>query len=366
MPLIALGNLLREERCKRDLSVEDIAKRFKINPGVIRDVEAGVEVSVANAVYVRGFIRAYASLLDIPPEQIAPGLAEFIDVKQCFAATAPLNAPPRRSGGRGGLLLLPLLCAVAFGGYWYYTSYVNAVRPAAVSAGFARSGQPEEDAPGYDAAREVPPTPEMEASGVAPDVVPGPESGASVQNAAPISSPAASPTDAGGPAPEARTSVATSSVSPVSPVSSETPQEPVDAAQASAEAGQASDSAGQASEDAPVRARGFADADRETPVDGRSQGDGLVRLGIPGRPDAPAADINQLVLRGLEECWVHATADKTEMREFSLRPGETFSLAFRRTMLLKLGNAGGVRLQYNGRELPAPGKSGQVVTLTFP
>jgi cytoskeleton protein RodZ len=366
MPLIVLGTLLREERCKRDLSVEDIAKRFKINPGIVRDVEAGVEASVANAVYVRGFIRAYAALLDIPPERIAPGLAEFIDVKQSFAATVPLNAPPRRSGGRGGLLLLPLLCAAAFGGYWYYTAYMSAVHPAVVSAGVVRSGQPEENAPGYDAARAAP---DMEASAASPDIAPGPDSGASFQNAAPeISSLPVSPEDAAaqapaqnGPAPDEKASVAASPASPI-----ETPPASAGAAEDSAGAEQASDSSGQASEDAPVRARGFADAGRETPVDGRGQGDGTVRLGIPGQRDASVAAINQLVLTGLEECWVHATADKTEMREFSLRPGESFSLTFRRTMSLKLGNAGGVRVQHNGRELPPPGKSGQVVTLTFP
>lgn len=50
---------------------------------------------------------------------------------------------------------------------------------------------------------------------------------------------------------------------------------------------------------------------------------------------------------------------------FSLRKGDTFALTFTKSLELKLGNAGGVRIRYNGEELAAPGQSGQVRTLTF-
>lgn len=75
---------------------------------------------------------------------------------------------------------------------------------------------------------------------------------------------------------------------------------------------------------------------------------------------------NKLIIMATEECWIHSNADKTDTRQFSLRKGDTFALTFAKSLELKLGNAGGVRLRYNGEDLPAPGTSGQVKTLTFP
>lgn len=75
---------------------------------------------------------------------------------------------------------------------------------------------------------------------------------------------------------------------------------------------------------------------------------------------------NKLVITATEECWIHSNADKTDTRQFSLRKGDTFALTFAKSLELKLGNAGGVRLRYNGKDLPPPGTSGQVKVLTFP
>lgn len=75
---------------------------------------------------------------------------------------------------------------------------------------------------------------------------------------------------------------------------------------------------------------------------------------------------HKLIITALEECWVHSNADKTDTRQFSLRKGDTFALTFTNSLELKLGNAGGVRLRYDGNDLPAPGTSGQVKTLLFP
>jgi cytoskeleton protein RodZ len=41
-------------------------------------------------------------------------------------------------------------------------------------------------------------------------------------------------------------------------------------------------------------------------------------------------------------------------------------LTFTKKLVLKLGNAGGVRIRLDGRELEPPGTAGQVKTLTFP
>ena len=75
---------------------------------------------------------------------------------------------------------------------------------------------------------------------------------------------------------------------------------------------------------------------------------------------------HKVIITATEECWVHSNADHTDTRQFSLRKGDTFALTFTKSLELKLGNAGGVRLRYDGEELPPVGASGQVRTLTFP
>ncbi|MEG6594164.1 DUF4115 domain-containing protein, partial [Desulfovibrio sp. 1188_IL3213] len=75
---------------------------------------------------------------------------------------------------------------------------------------------------------------------------------------------------------------------------------------------------------------------------------------------------HKVIITATEECWVHSSADNTDTRQFSLRKGDTFALTFSKSLELKLGNAGGVRIRYDGEELPPVGGSGQVRTLTFP
>ncbi|MBO6171460.1 MAG: DUF4115 domain-containing protein, partial [Desulfovibrio sp.] len=83
-------------------------------------------------------------------------------------------------------------------------------------------------------------------------------------------------------------------------------------------------------------------------------------------PAAPSESTHKVVITAIEECWVHSSADKTDTRQFSLRRGDTFALTFSTSLELKLGNAGGVRLRYDGEELPPAGRAGQVRTLSFP
>ena len=73
-----------------------------------------------------------------------------------------------------------------------------------------------------------------------------------------------------------------------------------------------------------------------------------------------------LIITPTEECWIHSNADKTDTRQFSLHKGDTFALTFSKSLELKLGNAGGVRLRYDGEDLPPAGQSGQVRNLVFP
>ena len=123
--------------------------------------------------------------------------------------------------------------------------------------------------------------------------------------------------------------------------------------------------AGLASEAAPVATRGFATLPAPDATASGSVTDGAT--GQSARQEAALpAGMHQIVLTAEAECWVHANADGTDTRQFSLKAGETFAMPFKKSMVLRLGNAGGVKIKYDGQDMPSPGSSGQVKTITFP
>ena len=75
--------------------------------------------------------------------------------------------------------------------------------------------------------------------------------------------------------------------------------------------------------------------------------------------------MHRVVVTGIGECWMRATVDG-EVRQYSVRKGDIITLEFAKALEVKLGNAGGVQVSYDGTELPAPGQAGQVKTLVFP
>ncbi len=68
-----------------------------------------------------------------------------------------------------------------------------------------------------------------------------------------------------------------------------------------------------------------------------------------------------LSLEAIEASWVQVTIDGEEVREALLQPEDTVQWKANKKFRLTLGNAGGVRVKLNGRELPPFGPSGEVV-----
>ena len=66
-----------------------------------------------------------------------------------------------------------------------------------------------------------------------------------------------------------------------------------------------------------------------------------------------------------EACWFNAQFDGKD-RDVYLRPGEGISLHFSESLKLRLGNAGGVDIVYDGKDYPMDVQSGEVKTLNFP
>jgi hypothetical protein len=61
-----------------------------------------------------------------------------------------------------------------------------------------------------------------------------------------------------------------------------------------------------------------------------------------------------------DRTWVRVVIDGLEKKEFTLNPEEVVVLSAKDKFDLLIGNAGGVRLIYNGKDMGLPGERGEV------
>jgi len=76
-------------------------------------------------------------------------------------------------------------------------------------------------------------------------------------------------------------------------------------------------------------------------------------------------ELSTLAVQAMEETWIRIQADDKEAFQMMLKAGEKISHKAAR-FNVDLGNAGGVRISFNGKTLKNLGKSGQVVHLRLP
>lgn len=67
-----------------------------------------------------------------------------------------------------------------------------------------------------------------------------------------------------------------------------------------------------------------------------------------------------------ERCWVRVISDGHKVFERTMLPGDEEIWKAKEEIRIRLGNAGGVDLTYNGFHMGPPGKSGDVIELSFP
>lgn len=306
-PLEEFGEILREERVRNGLTVDEIASRLKITSRMVRAIEDGDMKSMPHAVYAKGFIRSYAQLLGIDEEEVKVACQALTERheeshQETFSTVSPA---PRKSSGAGRKIVLPILCLVVIlgVGYWAYSrelhlQLIDTVQSWTSSAmDFAKEKTASLESPSKK--EEAP----KEKSPVAQPVLP--------------------------PAVVDKTPSA-----PEKPIADQAPEKP--------------------QENADLRLP----PSQLTLQTGEGTG---TSMAVP-----TGGKRHQLVLSALTECWVHSTADDMETRQLSMQKGESFALSFDRRLDIKLGNAGGVRIKYDGKELPPPGKSGQVKNMRFP
>jgi len=75
---------------------------------------------------------------------------------------------------------------------------------------------------------------------------------------------------------------------------------------------------------------------------------------------------HSLEILASDTTWLLVTADNTESKELLLNKGGSAKFSAKKGFTLKIGNAGGVKLIFDGKDMGAPGESGKVITLNIP
>jgi cytoskeleton protein RodZ len=74
---------------------------------------------------------------------------------------------------------------------------------------------------------------------------------------------------------------------------------------------------------------------------------------------------HKLVISAKELSWVQVIVDGAKTREALMKPGESLTFEADKTMSVVIGNAGGVSMKFDGKELPA-GKHAEVLRFALP
>ena len=337
MTLVELGAALRVEREKRGLDMEDAANRLKISARLLRALEEGDETSLPPLAYTKGFIRSYASYVGLSAEEVSEALGALEAASEPVAPQnvyEPEMVLTQRRNLKPILAGLFMVCVVAVVMVaWQQGVFDFLSRQTRRLAQPAPLQSAESVDPGNLASRPSTPVAPAQGQGTAQTTAPA-------QAPAAVSQPQGAAAPAQGQAP-AQATVQTPAQASAQPAAPGLP--PVRGTAASAPVANAPASTPPATPAASAAAPAAASQGSDVPV-----------------------GAHKLIITATEECWIHSSADKTDTRQFSLHKGDTFALTFSKSLELKLGNAGGVRLRYDGEELPPAGQSGQVRNLVFP
>ena len=339
------GSNLKAARERMDVTPADIAASLHLDESVIRAVEAGEANSLPAPVYVRGYIRAYANLVGLDGDKLIANYDEFNVVPE--ASPPPViggvsksyrhtNLPQRRPGLFIGAIVAVIVVALAFTlwGVWrnFDWSFVTDVAgeppvPAWRSERPARGGVDTTPAP---AARNQPAAAPVEAEPPAP-VEEQPPAPVETQSFAPVEAQPPAPTEAQPPAPAEE--------QPPAPVEEQPPAAVEAQPSAQFEARPFLPVAPQPeapSDDPPAPA--VADAPSDDPP-------------IPTATDPLAAE---LVFSFTEDSWLEVS-DRTEIVYYDMgRAEQSVSVFGQPPFTIKIGNAAGVELRYQGELVALP------------
>lgn len=329
------GEILRQARESRDWSQAEVARKLNLTVTSLNNLEAGAFDKLPGHTFARGYIRAYAKLLDM--DQAA--LVQSFD--QCTGTHAQgsdvhalgrIEEPVRLSHNILRIVSLLLLVVVVGGGFvWWKDQSANATKD-------LFSAAPEHiEVESADGTTQIHPLDEPEdqavSAGQQPEsAAPATEQAPAATESAPL--PLAAPTAPVAAAPGATTAPA----APTVPA-------------ATAPAAHAAATPAPAAPVAPAAPAVTAPVAAATPA--------------PAAPVAAAAGSGQVNIQFTADCWTSVTDGNGKVLYSGIkRKGENLELAGKPPFAVRLGVARGAQVSYNGQAVDiAPFTSGETARL---
>lgn len=320
-----LGETLQREREAKGLSIKAVMEATKISRVIILALESGDRSALPHPVYTKGFVKSYARLLGLDPDELAMVVDREYQLEQPEAGDLSYDVAPtagkafqdNESGKSRKRSVWPSILVVVALGCAAVILVLN----------LNKAKTPETPAPEAAPAGEaVAPAPET----TAPEAVqPGVE-----EQAAPEGQPEASEV------PASEDQAPAVAPAPAEPAPTKAPPEPAKPAQA-----------------APAAPSARADAqDEEAAITQETE-------------PADAQYDHVLIIRATTDkgCWIGVwRGEETQMaRDFVLRKGEPLRLMFNSPRRIRIGNVAGVTVTYNGQPYPLDAAKGNIQTLTF-
>lgn len=311
MTLAELGAKLREAREGRDMAVADVADRLKIPTRILQGIEEGAD-RVPRTVYVHHFIKEYAMLVGFSADEVTEWLKNLegfenisrpvIAENTTYTSVKPSILPVIL----GGVLKAAFLLALACGAYMAYLHFFAGRDYETPTVMTGEQSSAEAPVPTWGNA-----APSTELPPAQPATQPAQQADSSVQQSAPAQQDAA--------------------------VSAQSVQEG-------------------AAQPAVTQAQNTPPAAEAVPAAENTAADEAVNL-----PEG----LHQVeVIADTGDCWMGFEPDGKKQQR-TLRRGDTFSMTFRDSLVIRLGNAKAVRVVYDGKELERS-TSPRVVTMSFP
>ncbi len=382
MSLKDVGQKLQEERIKQGLSLEEVERRSKINQAMLNALEDGDLGILPHQVYVRGFLKTYAQVLGLDPEDPELGLITamegFDSSHRSDRRERPLTEVTpypmqtregrrRRRSGSKPLVILLVVAVLAVGGYFLWQAAKEPILKSLRADNATNASAPAvlDDANA---------TGSPGTGGVAPGAPRRPAQPAN----APLNPAQARPTTVGNAsqgdiaaqmAMQAANQTAVDEPGQISPEAvDERLQPPRNATALPPLTADEPDSAAAvqpepASEDAPAPTETLppeSDPEKQAALE-------RARNAQPVVVQAPTDGGEQVVeVVAVEPCWIGFTIDQDAQKDFYLYAGQRAVLRFDKTLVLRLGNAGGVRFFYNEKPIVTDYASGEVREVRFP
>ncbi|MFN2269083.1 MAG: helix-turn-helix domain-containing protein [Desulfonatronovibrio sp.] len=331
MEILDIGQELKTERKRKGLSLERVYKDTKINIEFIESLENGVVEQLSHPVYAKGFVQNYAKYLGLDWKKIGEDFARIYQAEDKFQkytlydcpTSLKITGPSKDLAGylKTIIILLTIIIIIGFG-WFMYTSFNPVTIETTETIQEQINPDPEPDP--------VPSMSEQPASyfGDDPENILPPEERFVEQETEPA----------------------------VSELPDKTILEETEAVEDAA------------AEEELISLENEGSTEPESIMNQvEPESEPSLEVNQNNNEDVTALEPSpsEVEIRAREDCWFSAKVDDSD-REVYLRSGQSIQLSFEESVILTLGNAGGVDILLDGNPYPFEAVSGEVKTIEIP